>query len=289
MIKLPKIEDIRGNLSFIESGPRGACPFEIERVYWIYDVPAGRVRHGRALRHTFEMIVAMGGSFDVELRHPDGRNEKISLNRSDYGLLVAPGTWREINNFSTNSVAMVLASGPYNAEEYIFLANELDEKSFLEELPPQIQPKNTTNISDPHPTSDNRCVRRIEFARHRHENGSLTVAENGAGIIPFDIRRVFYLYDVPADAERGGHSHYQAEEMIVALSGSFDVVLDDGKRPPVRFTLNRPYQALYIPTGLWRTLDNFSGGSVCMVLTSERYSEADYVRDYERFKSLTAQ
>ncbi len=115
------------------------------------------------------------------------------------------------------------------------------------------------------------------------------MAENGSDIIPFNIRRVFYLYDVPADAERGGHSHFQAEELIVALSGCFDVVLDDGKRPPVRFTLNRPYQALYIPTGLWRTLDNFSGGSVCMVLTSERYSEADYVRDYERFKTLTAQ
>lgn len=289
MIKLPKIEDIRGNLSFIESGPRGACPFEIERVYWIYDVPAGRVRHGRALRHTHEMIVAMSGSFDVDLRHPDGHEEKVSLNRSDFGLLVAPGTWREINNFSTNSVAMVLASGPYNADEYIFSAEEAQGVDAAPVIPAEQPTEEKEGFADPHRRSDTGEVRRIEFPRHRHENGSLTVAENGLDIIPFNIRRVFYLYDVPADAERGGHSHFQAEELIVALSGCFDVVLDDGKRPPVRFTLNRPYQALYIPTGLWRTLDNFSGGSVCMVLTSERYSEADYVRDYERFKTLTAQ
>lgn len=131
-------------------------------------------------------------------------------------------------------------------------------------------------------------ARIITLPRHRHANGSLTVAENGAEGIPFNVRRVFYLFDVPADAERGGHSHFKAEELIVALSGSFDVVLDDGVNPKRRFSLNRPYQALYVPTGLWRTLDNFSGASVCLVLTSELYSETDYVREYDRFKELTA-
>ncbi|MDE6333733.1 MAG: FdtA/QdtA family cupin domain-containing protein [Muribaculaceae bacterium] len=137
-----------------------------------------------------------------------------------------------------------------------------------------------------HTTSSVEHSRIIELERHRHPNGSLTVFENGAAGCPFDVRRVFYLYDVPADARRGGHSHHEACELIVALSGSFDVVLDDGKQPPRRYSLNRPYRALYIPAGLWRTLDNFSGGAVCMVLTSHRYSEADYVRDYDKFKQL---
>lgn len=139
-----------------------------------------------------------------------------------------------------------------------------------------------------HKTSDVASARIIDLPRHRHSNGSLTVVENGAEGIPFAVRRVFYLFDVPADTERGGHSHYESQELMVALSGSFDVALFDGKRPPRRFTLNRPYQALYIPTGLWRTIDNFSGGAVCLVLTSERYSEADYVRDFEEFRRLTA-
>ena len=139
-----------------------------------------------------------------------------------------------------------------------------------------------------HKTSSVAEARLIELPRHRHANGSLTVAENGADGMPFDIRRVFYLFDVPADAERGGHSHYQAQELIVALTGSFDVVLNDGKSEPRRFTLNRPYKALYVPAGLWRTIDNFSGAAVCMVLTSERYSESDYVRDYDKFVELTS-
>lgn len=138
-----------------------------------------------------------------------------------------------------------------------------------------------------HEISDIGDVRIIDLPRHRHANGSLTVVENGAEGVPFDVRRVFYLFDVPADAERGGHSHHRAQEMIVALMGSFDVVLDDGVNEPRRFTLNRPYKALYIPAGLWRTLDNFSGGGICMVLTSERYSEEDYERDYQNFKRLT--
>ncbi len=119
IIQLPKIEDPRGNLSFIEHGERGACPFEIERVYWIYDVPAGRVRHGRALRQTSELIVAMSGSFEVLLDDGRGNIQTTLLNRSNHALLVNPMTWREISNFSTNSVAMVLASAPYDPEEYI--------------------------------------------------------------------------------------------------------------------------------------------------------------------------
>lgn len=141
-------------------------------------------------------------------------------------------------------------------------------------------------MTDPHPTSSVDDCRIIELPRVRHANGSLTVAENIDPELPFEIRRVFYIYDVPADAGRGGHSHYSDLALIVALTGSFDVVVDDGVNRRT-FTLNRPYKALYVPAGIWSTLTEFSGGAVCMVLTSQRYSEADYVRDYDEFLRLT--
>lgn len=136
-----------------------------------------------------------------------------------------------------------------------------------------------------HSTSRLKDCRVIELPRHRHPNGSLTVVDNCDGA-PFDVKRVFYLYDVPGDSSRGGHSHHLAQEIIVAAGGSFDVTLSDGHDTKT-FSLNRPYRGLYIPAGIWRNLDNFSSGAVCLVLTSELYDEADYVRDYEIFKQLT--
>ena len=100
--------------------------------------------------------------------------------------------------------------------------------------------------------------------------------------VPFDIQRVYYLYDVPGGAERGGHAHKGLHQLIIAMSGSFDVVLDDGfnkKRVP----LSRSYNGLYVCPMIWRELDNFSSGSVCMVLASNRYDEEDYFRDYADF------
>lgn len=126
----------------------------------------------------------------------------------------------------------------------------------------------------------------VQLPRHRHPNGSLSVVENTPEF-PFPIRRVFYLYDVPGDSKRGGHSHHAARELIIAAGGSFDVTLDDGMEKKT-FSLNRPYCALYIEAGIWRSIDNFSSGSVCLVLTSELYDEADYVRDYDTFLQLTS-
>ncbi len=108
--------------------------------------------------------------------------------------------------------------------------------------------------------------------------GNLTFIEGGAHV-PFDIQRVYYLYDVPGGAARGGHAHKALHQLIVAMSGSFDVVLDDGRNQQ-RFHLNRSHQGLYVCPMIWRELDNFSSGSVCMVLASNRYDEADYYRDY---------
>jgi hypothetical protein len=111
--------------------------------------------------------------------------------------------------------------------------------------------------------------------------GNLTFIE-GKNHIPFDIKRVYYLYDVPGGAERGGHAHKALHQLIVAMSGSFDVVLDDGHAKK-RIHLNRSYQGLYVCPMIWRELDNFSSGSVCMVLASNFYEESDYYRDYDQF------
>ena len=111
--------------------------------------------------------------------------------------------------------------------------------------------------------------------------GNLTFIEGG-NHIPFDIQRVYYLYDVPGGGERGGHAHKGLHQLIIAMSGSFDVVLDDG-REKKRIHLNRSYSGLYVCPMIWRELDNFSSGSVCMVLASSKYDEDDYYRDYADF------
>lgn len=112
--------------------------------------------------------------------------------------------------------------------------------------------------------------------------GNLTPVE-GERHIPFSIARVYYLYDVPGGSERGGHAHKALEQFFIAMSGSFDVVTDNGRQQS-RHHLNRSYYGLYLPPMTWRLLDNFSSGSVCLVLASARYDEADYYRDYEEFR-----
>ena len=111
--------------------------------------------------------------------------------------------------------------------------------------------------------------------------GNLTFIEGG-NHIPFDIQRVYYLYDVPGGSDRGAHAHKELHQLIVAMSGSFDVVLDDG-REKKRFYLNRSYSGLYVCPMMWRDLDNFSSGSVCMVLASNKFNEDDYYRDYDEY------
>ncbi len=113
--------------------------------------------------------------------------------------------------------------------------------------------------------------------------GNLSVIENK--VIPFEIKRVYYLYDIPSGAERGGHSHIEQQEFLVALSGSFDVILNDGQNIN-KITLNKPFEGLLIPNGIWRELKNFSSGAVCFVIASDVFSEEDYIREYEDFVNL---
>ncbi len=124
----------------------------------------------------------------------------------------------------------------------------------------------------------------IDVSKVHNDKGNITVVENGANI-PFDVKRIYYLYDIPGGESRGGHAHYELEQYIVAASGSFDVILDDGLNRK-RVTLNMPNFALHVFPGLWRELDNFSSGSICMVLASHKYDEKDYIRDYYKFIKL---
>lgn len=280
IIQLPKFIDRRGNLSFLES--ENHIPFKIRRSFWIYDVPGGESRGGHAYKENEEFIIALSGSFDVVLH--DGEKEmRYHLNRSYYGLYIPKMMWRSMDNFSTNSLALVLSSTPYNENDYIRDFNqfakirELSKIQKKQQVDPIINFQNTFNahLTTVYETSI------IEFDKHTHDKGNITVIENGLEI-PFDINRVYYLYDIPGGEERGGHAHKDLHQLVIAASGSFDLTIDDGtvKRT---ITLNRPYQGVYVVPGLWRELHNFSSGSICLVMASELYNENDYIRDYSNF------
>ncbi len=134
------------------------------------------------------------------------------------------------------------------------------------------------------PSPIEKC-RLIDLPKIADPRGNLTFIEGG-NHVPFDISRVYYLYDVPGGSERGGHAHKGLQQLIIAMSGSFDVVLDDGTAKR-RFHLNRSYYGLYVCPMIWRELDNFSSGSVCLVLASNIYEESDYYRDYSDFTNAT--
>lgn len=276
-IQLPKISDPRGNLSFLEN--KNQIPFNIQRVHWIYDVPGGAERGGVAYEKTEEFIVAMSGSFDVVV--DDGRNRQvIPLNRSYKGVYVPQGIWRAIENFSTNSVAVIAASTHYDPSEgvrdyNIFkqMARNLIGTEKQNDKQSSVSTIGKFNVYD---------CNIIELDKHHSDSrGNISVVENGE-TVPFDVKRVYYLYDVPGGVSRGGHAHRNLTQFIVAASGSFTVTLDDGKVKR-SYTLNRPYQGLLIKPGVWRSLEDFSSGSVCLVLASEKYDEDDYIRDYDEF------
>ena len=277
IIELPKFLDDRGNLSFLEN--ENQIPFEIKRVHWIYDVPGGESRGGVAYKTTEEFIVAMSGSFDVVVR--DGEREwKFSLNRSYKGIYIPAGYWRSVENFSSNSVAVIAASTYYDPSDAIRTMEEprawqpdasIDDRCIDDRLTLE---KGKFSVSD--------CGI-IELDRHHSQRkGDISVVENGKEV-PFDVKRIYYLYDVPGGADRGGHAHKELYQLIVAASGAFTVVLDDGTNRKT-FTLNRPYQGLLVKPGIWRTLTDFSSGSICMVLASEKYDEKDYIREYGEFE-----
>lgn len=278
IVNLPKLLDARGNLSFAEQFAQ--IPFEIRRVYWLYDVPGGINRGGHAEINNEELVIALSGSFEILIN--DGEHTRtFTLNRSYYGLYIPKGVWREIREFSTNAVALEFGSIPYSEDDYI-----RDYDAFCEFAKHPMEPRLVHPLSAPS-LLEKKCFHVedcsiMELDKHHSDRkGNLTVVENGT-MFPFSTKRVYYLYDVPGGASRGAHAHKTLEQLIVAVSGSFKVSLDDGTNKKT-FFLNRPYQGLYVRPGLWRDLEDFSSGAVCMVLASEVYQTEDYIRDYNAF------
>lgn len=298
IICLPKISDIRGNLSIIEQFKH--VPFEIRRVYWIYDVPGGLDRGGHAYKESEEFIVALSGSFDVELDNGE-QKQTYQLNRSYNGLYVAKAMWRRMTNFSTNSLALVLASTDYSPKDYIM--DYQDFKLWLKGQTMLTDNVNNTSV----PVINNVGIRRegirregvrvegermdgfvsvfdsslYELNKMHDAEGNLTFIYQNIHV-PFEINRVFYSYDIPGGEERGGHAHKECHQFIIAASGSFEVVLDDGTNKRT-VALNRPFWGLHVPPGIWSSEQGFSSGSICLVLASHAYSEDDYIRNYDDF------
>lgn len=287
IIELPKFLDARGNLSFAENFKQ--VPFEIKRTYWLYDVPGGIGRGGHAEINNEELVISLSGSFEILV--DDGKEKKsFMLNRSYYGLYIPKGLWREIKEFSTNALALEFGSIPYDVNDYIrnydaFLAysNSLNMKEEFATKHAK-SPIKTEHTGKYHISNVFDCSMVELDCHHSDRKGKLTVVENGK-TLPFDVKRVYYLYDVPGGESRGAHAHKELSQLIIAASGSFTVTLDDGKCKR-SFFLNRPYQGLYVKPGMWRTLEDFSSGAVCMVLASDVYMASDYIRTYEDFMNF---
>lgn len=261
LVSLPQIPEPRGNLTALEEVAH--LPFRIGSVRWFYDVPAGTSWRADESDLGDALIVALSGSFDVVIEQPHGRS-RVPLNRAYTGLQV-PATvrWR-VDEPSTNSVGLVISSEPNRP-------HRLGSDQFDESIPAALNRDST--IDD---------CRLITLSRRRRLRGSTSIVTPQSDV-PFDIRRVYYLYDVPGGARRGGHAHRRLEEVLVAVAGSFDVVLNDGRRVGVT-RLDRAYSGVHLATGIWRELRNFSSGAICLVLASAPYDEADYIREYDDFR-----
>ena len=197
IIELPKFLDARGNLSFAENFTQ--IPFEVKRTYWLYDVPGGVNRGGHAEINNEELIIALSGAFDIVV--DDGKERKtFTLNRSYYGLYIPKGLWREIKEFSTNAVALEFGSIPYDVNDYIrnyeafkAYAKSVENVSACNTEKQNIPTESHSEIKL-HGVFDSTIV---ELDKHHSDRrGNLTVVENGK-TLPFDVKRVYYLYDVP--------------------------------------------------------------------------------------------
>jgi dTDP-4-dehydrorhamnose 3,5-epimerase-like enzyme len=256
-------------------------------VYWIYDVPGGFDRGEHAYKENQEFIVALSGSFDVELDDGEKR-QTFQLNRSYKGLYVAKGMWRRMTNFSTNSVALVLSSTEYDPQDYIWDYDEFKrwtkDKTTETKAP---APETSVEVSKGEKlfkANEGKSVFDCSFCQlnKMHDvEGNLTYMYENVHV-PFPIDRVFYQYDIPGGEDRGAHAHKECHQFIVAASGAFEVLLDDGVNKRT-VTLNRPFYGLHVPPGVWSSEQGYSSGSICLVLCSHGYDEEDYIRNYEDF------
>lgn len=284
ILDLPKVEDARGNLSFLEES--GQIPFKVARVYWIYDVPAGQKRGSHAFKTQEEIIIALSGSFDVVLN--DGKESRsYQLNRAYKALYVPAKMWRTLENFATNSVCLVISSGSYDESEYIrnyrlfkqfIKGGDILSTSTIEDVPLESLQKSLSQNS-----TISGCLP-LELPTVRSRAGNLTPVHCSVDI-PFDVKRVFFVYDIPHGKTRGMHAHKRCHQFLIAASGSFDVELDDGKHKK-SISINKPMQGIHVLPEIWSKEYNYSSGAICLVLASEIYTEEDYIRRYSDFKKI---
>jgi dTDP-4-dehydrorhamnose 3,5-epimerase-like enzyme len=261
LVALPQIPEPRGNLTVLEECVHP--PFPIGSVRWFYDVPAGTSWRAGESRLGDALIVALSGSFEVVLGRRRSRSA-VRLSRANTGLQVPAGLDWTVHDASTNSVGLVISS----------------QENRLPSAGPGPLDQSEPAALNPESTIDD--CRTITLPHRRDEHGSATEAVPREGV-PFDIPRVYYLYDVPGGARRGGHAHRDLEQIVLAVAGAFDLLLDDGRRAR-SIRLDRAHSGVLIATGIWRELLNFSSGAICLVLASAPYDEADYVRDYDAFQ-----
>lgn len=240
------------------------------------------MRGGHAYRTNEEVIIALSGSFDVVVMK-NGEKTKHTLNRAYTGMYLPALTWRHLENFSTNALALIICSNTFSETDYVRdhkLFSKLKLKSFDES---SMILKNNFVVKDDF-NSKKTEISDCNFFNlgitHR-DKGNITVIENRKNIT-FNIKRIYYLYDIPGGEIRGGHAHKKLRQFIVAAMGSFDVIIDDGHSKKT-ITLNRSFNCLEIVPGIWRELVNFSSGSICLVMASEHYDENDYLRNYNEY------
>jgi dTDP-4-dehydrorhamnose 3,5-epimerase-like enzyme len=256
VVSLPQIPEPRGALTALEELVH--IPFRIGRVQWFYDVPAGTSWPQRESRPGDVLVIALSGSFDV-LAGRQSASSRVRLSRASIGLHVPGSIHWTVEDTSTNSVCLVISSQPTRRPQATSRRRDEDESRAM----------------DPATTID--ACRTLTLPRRRTPHGSSTEVIPQVDV-PFEIPRVYYVYDVPGGASRGGHAHRKLEQMLVATAGSFEVVLHDGRRAKT-IRLDQANSGIYIPPGIWRELVNFSPGAICLTLASAPYDEADYVRD----------
>tara|TARA_B100000963_G_scaffold335460_1_gene329601 strand:+ start:4566 stop:5423 length:858 start_codon:yes stop_codon:yes gene_type:complete len=276
--KLPKISDPRGNLTFIES--ENHISFKINCVKWYYDLFNQEELKICTNPNSQNFIIALTGSFNVLL---EKKNEEISLKKSNFGHLISNVSEINLNNLSTNSVVLILSSEYFNIKNN----NEEDRLYQISENYTSLMNKKSMNYQNTLNDFFSNTVRdckKISLNTVVNKEFKKTITENLKSV-PFEIKRVYYLYDIPGGEERGGHAHKDLYQYIIAASGSFDVTINDGIDEKT-VNMNRSYESIIIKPGIWRELSNFSSGSICLVLASDYYKESDYIRSFKEFKNL---
>ena len=252
LVNLPVIADPRGNLTFIQNDSLGG--FDIKAIGW-YD-RAGVERHsdyGAA-----RMIITLNGSADIDVHSTDGSRQHFHLETPATGLFIPEQFTHGIENSSRDASFAVIKWTDRRTEK---------------------APIVKTAAVEAHRSASVNDCRIIDMSE--------TAIDNESPSIPFEIARIYYIYHIPEYAERGGHSHFEEQRIMTAAAGSFDVKVFDGMEWRT-FHLSSPDKALFVPPGIWRVVDNFARGSICLAMCNNIFSESDYVRSFKQFEHLSA-